>query len=411
MSFNSLGSLISLNVDIGGAAPTAAPASPSSPTSETAASSDSIQSSSGLLGDIAQLIQEIGNVVAQLGDAQAAATPSTTAQTGTSPATGTSAAATGTTSAATGTTSAGTGTASTGTTAGAATTTPAAPTTDPAATTAATDAATTAAAGTGTTDADTGTTGAASGSTDDDTTGSASGSTAGQSTSAPTPSASPKTQPASKTPASSASKKPTPKHPKHAKDLNPQERFVSVQVSSKGDPHEIITAKTAKGKSFTDRWNSMTAHATLLDSNSFGNSFRVSSEVTAPNAHGVTHNKSVSIDDGNTRVTMNNNGTYRVTSGDHVYTLSDDHPVHVGNGETITLSKDKSATNGVSLAVTQTGAHGAKLDATLEADHGGVNVSATGQNVDLGGYLVNGKHNTVDPDPKPKSTPKPVRAK
>jgi hypothetical protein len=388
MSFNSLGSLISLNVDVGGSAPAAAPPATSTPSTAPAASSDSIQNSGSLQSELVQLIQELTNVLPLLGGGQPAAT-TTAAQTGTSssPATSTSTGATDATSGTAAPTSEATD--------------PTTGATDPSAATAAT-AAGTADSDAATTDADTGTATAAS------------GSTGGQSASAPAPSAPPQTQPATSTSstfASSASKKPAAKHAKHAKDAGPQERFTSVAVSSKGDPHETISGKTASGKSFTDRWNSMTAHATLLDSNSFGKGYTVSSEVTAPNARGVTHNKSVSIDDGNTHVTMTNNGTYRVTSGDHVYTPSDDHPVHLGNGETITLGKNRSAVNGVSLTVTQTGAHGAKLETTLEAKHGGVNVSATGQNVELGGYLVRDKHNTGDPDPKPESKSKPISAK
>lgn len=131
----------------------------------------------------------------------------------------------------------------------------------------------------------------------------------------------------------------------------------------------------------------MTAHAHLLDSDSFGGGFNVASRVTAANADGVTRNKSVTITAGNgeTRVTMNKNGTYSIDG--QTLALKGGQSDNLGNGERVTRNANDSLTIGE-----RSGSGSATLDVTLAAHAGGVNVSATGRDVELGGYLVTAKH-------------------
>ena len=164
-----------------------------------------------------------------------------------------------------------------------------------------------------------------------------------------------------------------------------EQYFQNATVASTGDPHETFSS----GKTH-DRWNSMRSHRHLLESNSFGSGgYNVSSKATAPNARGITHNKGVTIatDHGQTRVSMNDNGTYSITSGGQHYDhLHAGQTVELGNGESVTLEKGKSGAEW--LGVDQTNGKGGRLDAKLQAQGGGVNFSAAAHDVDLGGYLV-----------------------
>jgi hypothetical protein len=193
-----------------------------------------------------------------------------------------------------------------------------------------------------------------------------------------------------------------------AKHGHREEHFGKVTASSKGDPHETLES----GK-VDDHWNNMASHGDLLDSNSFGtDGLTISSQATAPNAKHVTRNQSVtvSMDGGQASVTVKD-GSYSVTSGKKDVKLKVGQTVNLGHGDSVTLESNKPGAE--RLKVTQSNGKGAKLDETLEAHNGGVNLSATGSDVNLGGYLVTHKDQGATPasPSKGKGQTKPAPAK
>ena len=67
---------------------------------------------------------------------------------------------------------------------------------------------------------------------------------------------------------------------------SPQTYYASANGSSTGDPH---LAFSANGN--TAKWDSMTGHGDLLDSNSFNGGFQLSTQTTTPSANGVMTRK------------------------------------------------------------------------------------------------------------------------
>jgi len=162
--------------------------------------------------------------------------------------------------------------------------------------------------------------------------------------------------------------------------------FSSAAASSVGDPHLSFDGKTSAGTSVDQKWDSMRSHADLLCSDSFAGGYRVSTQVTAPNAKGATQNASASVTAGGgaASVTMEANGSYAVTAGGSPVTLQRGQPAALGNGELVTLNADGS------LTVADRNAQGGSISTTLRANgSGGVDVSTSAHQVDLGGYLVN----------------------
>ena len=173
----------------------------------------------------------------------------------------------------------------------------------------------------------------------------------------------------------------------------PENYFSSATGSSTGDPHDAFDGTTGGGANVTDKWDSMQGHGDLLDSNSFRGGYQVSTTTTTPNAKGVTYNSSATVatDNGNTSVTMNKDGSYAVTENGRNVALAQGQATQIGRGEFVTLNADKS------LTVTDTNHEGGAVTTTLSNNGNGVDVNASGSNVDLGGYLVNKTESTADP--------------
>ena len=153
--------------------------------------------------------------------------------------------------------------------------------------------------------------------------------------------------------------------------------FQNATGSSDGDPHLSFNGA---------RWNNMESQPDLLDSNSFPGGFRISTQVTPPTAKGVTWNQSatVSLNDGATRISMNDNGEAAITSYGQSVSIAPGQTLQLGDGESVTYEQ-----NG-SLRVTAQNGFGGRIESTLTARGKGVNVDVTAHDVDLGGALVNG---------------------
>ncbi len=164
-----------------------------------------------------------------------------------------------------------------------------------------------------------------------------------------------------------------------------EQLFNNATASSTGDPHESFSGTDAGGTHTAGTWDSMRSHGNLLSSDSFAGGYRVSTLVTDPNDKGITLNKSanVSTNGGATNVAMHGDGSYNVTSSGQAVALHRGQAVALGNGESVTLNADSS------LTVSDTSASGGSISTTLKTNgSGGVDVSNSAQNVDLGGYLV-----------------------
>ncbi len=168
--------------------------------------------------------------------------------------------------------------------------------------------------------------------------------------------------------------------------------FQNANGSSDGDPH--LSFNGAK-------WTNMASQPDLLNSNSFAGGFRISTQVTPPNSGGVTWNQSatVSLNDGATKISLNNNGDASITSYGQSLSIAKGQTVQVGDGESVTYEQ-----NG-SLQIAAQNGYGGRIDTTLTAQEKGVNVDVTAHDVDLGGALVNG-YEQQQPNPAP--TPGPI---
>jgi hypothetical protein len=162
--------------------------------------------------------------------------------------------------------------------------------------------------------------------------------------------------------------------------------FQNATGSSDGDPHLSFNGA---------QWNNMASQPDLLNSRSFPGGYRVSTQATPPNAKGITWNQSatVSLNNGATTITMNNNGEPSITSYGQTLSVSRGQTLELGDGESV-----KCEQNGA-LRVTAQNAQGSQISTTLSARGNGVDVDATAHDVELGGALVNGYH--AEPIPQP----------
>lgn len=151
--------------------------------------------------------------------------------------------------------------------------------------------------------------------------------------------------------------------------------FNSATGSSTGDPHLAFNEK---------HWDDMTSHADLLHSDSFRGGFRLSTDVTTPNANGVTLNRRAAVETnfGNTSVSLDNAGNAAIDDGGRHIMLQPGTTIDLGDGETVARKQDGS------LQVTDASESGGSVTTTLRSAGGGVDVNVTAQNVDLGGDLV-----------------------
>lgn len=163
-----------------------------------------------------------------------------------------------------------------------------------------------------------------------------------------------------------------------------QTYFQSASGSSTGDPHLDFNGR---------RWDSMTDHANLLNSDSFNGGLRIATQVTAPNANGVTMNGQAGVftDNGQTGVTLDNEGNAALVRYGQSTAISDGQTFDLGNGETVARDAD-----GTLHVVGDNGA-GGRVATILRDSGGGVDVSAQASNVDLGGDLVNGNSRVSKP--------------
>jgi len=166
---------------------------------------------------------------------------------------------------------------------------------------------------------------------------------------------------------------------------NGETQFTSAQGSSTGDPHLNFNGTTNSGTSISAQYDSMNAHSDLLDSDSFGGGYRLSTMTTAPNSQGLSWNRKavVTTDDGATKVSLENDGDARVMQNGNMTQLQAGQNLNLGNGESVSYNADGS------LVVNDMTAAGGTIATTLRKNGQGVDVSMKASNVDLGGDLVN----------------------
>ncbi|MGC2634262.1 MAG: hypothetical protein WA215_08620 [Candidatus Cybelea sp.] len=159
--------------------------------------------------------------------------------------------------------------------------------------------------------------------------------------------------------------------------FNGERFFQNATGSSDGDPHLSFNGT---------QWNNMASQPDLLNSRSFPGGYRVSTQATPPNAKGITWNQSatVSLNNGATTITMNNNGEPSITSYGQTLSVGRGQTLELGDGESVKCEQDGA------LRVTAQNAQGGQISTTLSARNNGVDVDATAHDVELGGALVNG---------------------
>ena len=164
--------------------------------------------------------------------------------------------------------------------------------------------------------------------------------------------------------------------------------FQNATGSSEGDPH--LSFNGAK-------WNAMQSQPDLLSSNSFPGGFQISTQSTPANGKGVAWNQSatVALNDGSTRISMNDEGQPTITSAGRSIPISRGQTLQLGDGESVTYEQ-----NG-SLRVCAQNGMGGRIDTTLTAQGHGVNVDVSAHDLDLGGALVNGYERRPERDPVP----------
>lgn len=165
----------------------------------------------------------------------------------------------------------------------------------------------------------------------------------------------------------------------------PEEFFRQATGGSAGDPHLSFNGVDRSNHVETSRFDSMTDHSNLLDSNSFQGGYRVSTKVTSPNSNGVTLNQQATITTnfGRIHVSLDGNGNATITQCGQPRTINPGQTLDLGNGQTVSKNSDGS------LTVVNLNESGGKIATTLTANaSGGVDVSADATGVNLGGDLV-----------------------
>lgn len=163
-----------------------------------------------------------------------------------------------------------------------------------------------------------------------------------------------------------------------------QSFFNNAQGSSVGDPHLAFDGTTADGAERQTRFDSMTDHPDLLDSNSFRGGFQIGTSVTQPGQHGVTWNRRAGIttDFGRTQISLDNNGKASV--------VRNGRPVWLAAGQTLQLNARENVTRNEdgSLVFSDDDGAGGSITTTLRDSGPGVDVSVNANGVELGGDLV-----------------------
>ncbi|MBV9271554.1 MAG: hypothetical protein JO165_10685 [Candidatus Eremiobacteraeota bacterium] len=164
----------------------------------------------------------------------------------------------------------------------------------------------------------------------------------------------------------------------------PQDYYSQASASSNGDPHLAFNGTDANGTTHTAKFDSMAPHADFLESNCFSGGYRVSTDVTAPAANGITWNQNATVTTnyGNTAVSLNKNGAASVEQNGRNFSLANGQIVDLGNGETVARATDGS------LTITDNDGRGGFIATTLRTNGQGVDVGVQAQNVNLSGDVV-----------------------
>jgi len=165
---------------------------------------------------------------------------------------------------------------------------------------------------------------------------------------------------------------------------DPRTVLRDADLSSTGDPHLAETGTDANGNAISKHLDSMTAHGDLIDAQIAGG-YRVSSQVTAPQANGVTYNKSVSVTtgDGGDRVTMDGSGAVSITENGTAISIAKGQSIALGHDEMVTENSDGS------VVITAANGSGGSIATTLRTNGNGVDVTAHAHNIAVGGDIVN----------------------
>ncbi len=180
-----------------------------------------------------------------------------------------------------------------------------------------------------------------------------------------------------------------------------QGRFGSADASSTGDPHLAFSGTRSDGTQDDSHFDSMASHADLLDSDSFQGGFQISTQVTQPDARGITWNQSAAVTTagGATQVGLDAGGNATIVQNGQQIAIGDGQTVDLGDGETVTRNADGS------LAIDESNGMGASIVTTLRENGRGVDVHVRAQNVDLGGDLLNGSPTSPPLHPLPPLPP------
>jgi hypothetical protein len=167
-----------------------------------------------------------------------------------------------------------------------------------------------------------------------------------------------------------------------------EQYFQNANGGSVGDPHLSFNGST---------WNNMGSQPDLLHSDSIPGGYQLSTQTTAPNANGVTYNRSATVttNNGTTSVTMDNGGNVTISQFGNSFAMQPGQSIDLGNGEFAQRNADGS------LQITCNNGAGGNITTTMKCNGNGVDVNASASNVDLGGALVNGP-NGLSPLPPPK---------
>lgn len=175
-----------------------------------------------------------------------------------------------------------------------------------------------------------------------------------------------------------------------------QTAFSSATVSSTGDPHLAVSGTLSDGSSVALKYDDMGAQQTLLSSDSLFGGYNLATTVTAPSASGVTYNESATVTTafGQSQATFDASGNATIVQNGEAVAIAPGQTLDLGAGEVV-------VDNGSSLVVTDTNPRGGTITTTIAQNgNGGVDVTATAQNVDLGGTLVGnalGQNQTAAP--------------
>jgi hypothetical protein len=165
---------------------------------------------------------------------------------------------------------------------------------------------------------------------------------------------------------------------------DPRTVLRDADLSSTGDPHLAETGTDANGNAISKHLDSMTAHGDLIDAQIAGG-YRISTQVTAPQANGVTYNKSVSVtmDGGSDSVSMDGSGAVSITENGMAMSIAKGQSLALGRGDMVTENADGS------VIITATNGNGGSIATTLRTNGSGVDVTAHVHDIAVGGDIVN----------------------